>query len=111
MGGLAETERARSAAEGINEADIDRAVNDVRYGTKASGRFFLIRTSMTQIEAIQAEIESLSSEDFVRLREWIAQRDWQNWDRQIERDSAAGKLDYLREEVQAAKQQGELRGL
>ena len=33
---LAEVERARSAAEGITEADIDRAVNDVRYGTKAS---------------------------------------------------------------------------
>ena len=66
---------------------------------------------MTQIEAIQAEIESLSSEDFARLREWIAEQDWQNWDRQIERDSAAGKLDFLREEVQAAKQQGELREL
>jgi hypothetical protein len=33
---LAEIERARSAAEGITEADVDRAVNDVRYGTKAS---------------------------------------------------------------------------
>ena len=33
---LAEVERARSAAEGITEADVDRAVNDVRYGTKAS---------------------------------------------------------------------------
>ncbi len=66
---------------------------------------------MTQIEAIQAEIESLSREDFVRLREWIAERDWQIWDRQIERDSAAGKLDFLREEVEAAKQQGELREL
>jgi hypothetical protein len=29
---LAEAERARSAADGITEADIDRAVNDVRYG-------------------------------------------------------------------------------
>jgi hypothetical protein len=66
---------------------------------------------MTQIEVIQAEIESLSSEDFARLREWIVQRDWQNWDQQIERDSAAGKLDFLREEAEAAKQQGRLRDL
>jgi len=66
---------------------------------------------MTQIEAIQAEIESLSREDFARLREWIAERDWQIWDRQIERDSAAGKLDFLREEVEEAKRQGELREL
>lgn len=63
---------------------------------------------MTQIEAIQAEIESLSHEDFARLREWVVERDWQIWDRRIERDSAAGKLDFLRQEVEAAKQQGEL---
>lgn len=66
---------------------------------------------MAQIEAIQAEIESLSREDFARLREWIAERDWQMWDAQIERDSAAGKLDFLREEVTAAKRKGELREL
>jgi hypothetical protein len=66
---------------------------------------------MTQIEAIQVEIASLSSEDFARLREWVAERDWQNWDRQVERDSAAGKLDFLREEAEAAKRQGKLRDL
>jgi hypothetical protein len=66
---------------------------------------------MTQIESIQAEIESLSGEDFARLREWIAERDWQKWDQQIERDSAAGKLDFLLEEAQAAKRQGDLREL
>jgi hypothetical protein len=66
---------------------------------------------MTQIEAIQAEIESLSHEDFMRLREWIADRDWQGWDRQIEQDAAAGKLDFLKDEVEAAKRLGELRDL
>lgn len=66
---------------------------------------------MTQIEAIQAEIESLSREDFARLREWIAERDWQDWDQQIERDSAAGKLDFSQEEVEAAKRDGKLRDL
>jgi hypothetical protein len=66
---------------------------------------------MAQIESIQAEIESLSSEDFARLAAWIAERDWENWDQQIGRDSAAGKLDFLRKEVEAAKQQGKLRDL
>ena len=66
---------------------------------------------MTQIEAIQAEIESLSTDDFARLRQWIAERDWQNWDQQIEQDSAAGKLDFLWEEAEAAKRQGKLRDL
>jgi hypothetical protein len=66
---------------------------------------------MTQIEAIQAEIRSLSEEDFARLREWISERDWQNWDQQIENDSASGKLDFLWDEAQAAKRQGNLREL
>lgn len=66
---------------------------------------------MTQIEAIQAEIEALSSEDFARLREWIAERDWQRWDKQIEQDASEGKLDFLKEEAQSAKQRGELREL
>lgn len=66
---------------------------------------------MTQIEAIQAEIESLSSADFARLQEWIAQRDWQRWDEQIGRDAAEGKLEFLRDEARAANEQGELRDL
>jgi hypothetical protein len=33
---LADVERAQSAAQGITEADIDRAVRDVRYGTNAT---------------------------------------------------------------------------
>lgn len=32
---IAEPERARSAAEGLTEADIDRAVEEIRYGVKA----------------------------------------------------------------------------
>jgi hypothetical protein len=33
---LAEVERARSAAEGLSEVDIDHAVHDLRYGTQAT---------------------------------------------------------------------------
>ncbi len=66
---------------------------------------------MAPIEGIQAQIEALSSEDFARLRKWIAERDWQRWDEQIEADAAQGKLDFLREEAQEAKQRGELREL
>ena len=66
---------------------------------------------MAPIEGIQAQIEALSSEDFARLRKLIAERDWQRWDEQIEADAAQGKLDFLREEAQGAKQRGELREL
>ncbi|AOY81005.1 hypothetical protein BJP36_14955 [Moorena producens JHB] len=48
---------------------------------------------MTKVEQIQAEIEALSEEDFVRLREWFAQKDWFLWDKQLKADIADGKLD------------------
>lgn len=66
---------------------------------------------MTQVEQIKAEIEALPQQDFEQLREWFAEKDWQLWDRQIEKDSAEGKLDFLRQEAMAAKAQGELQEL
>lgn len=66
---------------------------------------------MKQVEQIQSEIEALSQEDFRRLREWFAQKDWEIWDKQIEADSAKGKLDFLLEEAMKAKSQGKLGNL
>ena len=66
---------------------------------------------MTQVERIQAEIEALSQEDFVRLREWFAEIDWLLWDKQLEVDIADGKLDFLLEEAMTAKSQGKLKDL
>jgi hypothetical protein len=66
---------------------------------------------MTQVELIQAEIESLSLEEYSRLRRWFAEKDWERWDKQIEKDSASGKLDFLIEEALSAKENGELREL
>ena len=63
---------------------------------------------MAQVEQIQAEIEALSKEDFVRLREWLAEKDWLLWDKQLETDIATGKLDFLFEEAMVAKSQGKL---
>ena len=66
---------------------------------------------MTKVEQIQAEIEALSQEDFVRLREWFAEKDLLLWDKQLEADIADGKLDFLREEAMTAKSQGKLQDL
>lgn len=43
--------------------------------------------------------------EFARLRKWFAEKDWEMWDKQIEIDVAAGKLDFLIEEARAAKEQ------
>ena len=64
-----------------------------------------------KVEKIKAEIETLSREDFVRLREWFAERDWEQWDNKLEEDIAAGKLDFLLEEAKKATIDGKLKEL
>jgi hypothetical protein len=66
---------------------------------------------MMQVEQIQSEIEALSEKDFLRLRKWFAEKDWERWDRQIVSDAEAGKLDFLLKEALSARTQGSLRDL
>ncbi|MBM3756950.1 MAG: hypothetical protein FJW38_23580 [Acidobacteria bacterium] len=54
---------------------------------------------MSRVEEIQAQIESLPFEDMRRIAEWVRERDQQLWDGQIDRDFAAGKLDFLLREA------------
>ena len=58
---------------------------------------------MAQVELIQAKIESLSQEEYARLRRWFAEKDWERWDKQIAKDPASGKLDFLIDEALSAK--------
>ncbi len=51
---------------------------------------------MTPVEQLEQKIAMLHPDEFVQLREWLIEQDWDEWDRQIERDSAAGKADGLR---------------
>ncbi|MFA6958028.1 MAG: hypothetical protein WC538_19345 [Thermoanaerobaculia bacterium] len=50
---------------------------------------------MTRVEQLEQEIGKLSAEEFAQLRSWLMERDWAEWDRQIEGDSASGKLDAM----------------
>ena len=56
---------------------------------------------MGAIEKLELLIKSLSPEELAQCREWFAEFDAQLWDRQIEADAAAGKLDRLIEESMA----------
>lgn len=58
---------------------------------------------MTQLEKIKREIQKLSPQDFVVLRKWFAELDWEKWDEELEADAAQGKLDFLIEEARAVK--------
>ena len=63
---------------------------------------------MSTVEEIKSAISALSKEDYIHLREWLSEKDWEQWDKEIEGDSAAGKLDFLMEEAVAEKNQGRL---
>ena len=64
---------------------------------------------MTKVEAIQLEVQKLTPDELAVFRDWFVEYDWQAWDRQIERDSAEGKLDKLAAEALAAFERGETR--
>ena len=66
---------------------------------------------MSRVEEIQAAIESLPQEEYRRLRDWFTERDWEEWDKEIEADSKAGKLDFLVKEALEDKAKGRLREL
>ncbi len=66
---------------------------------------------MANVDEIKTAIESLPEEEFVQLREWFSEKDWEKWDRQIEKDSESGKLDFLIEEALEEKRTGKLKDL
>ena len=66
---------------------------------------------MSTLVEIEAAIERLPKNDFQQLREWIAERDQQHWDKQLEEDVAAGRLDRFAEEAIADFQAGRFKDL
>jgi len=62
---------------------------------------------MTKVQLIQEEIEKLDQDEFAELREWLLERDWEEWDRQIEQDAASGKLDEIVKAAREAHRRGE----
>ena len=67
--------------------------------------------NMSKLQLIQAEIETLTPDDFIYLKNWINELDEQKWDKQIEEDSNAGKLDFLIEEALLEKSKNQLQEL
>jgi hypothetical protein len=64
---------------------------------------------MSRIEEIEDAINRLPPEDFRRLIHWIHQREQAQWDEQLDRDSASGRLDYLFNEADEDSSTGLLR--
>ena len=54
---------------------------------------------MATIEELEKAVDALAAEEYRQFRAWFLERDWERWDKQIEEDSAAGKLDFLLQEA------------
>jgi hypothetical protein len=50
---------------------------------------------MGNVERIEQDVRALSPEELAKFRAWFLEYDWAAWDRQLERDVQAGKLDTL----------------
>ena len=66
---------------------------------------------MSKVDEIKQAIDTLSENDYVLLRQWFSEKDWQKWDSQISSDSESGKLDFLLKEALEAKATNKLKEL
>lgn len=56
---------------------------------------------MSTIQEIERAVSSLSQEELSEFRAWFLEFDAAAWDRQIEKDVSAGRLDALADEALA----------
>lgn len=66
---------------------------------------------MTKLEQIEKAIAALPHDDIVALAEWFAEFHADLWDKQIEADAKAGKLDKFAAEARAEIAAGKVRPL
>ena len=66
---------------------------------------------MGSIQEIERAVQDLPPGELAEFREWFAGFDSEQWDQQIERDVAAGRLDALAEEALTDLREGRCRDL
>jgi uncharacterized membrane protein len=72
-------------------------------GQPANGAYDNAMSTATEIERA---VEQLPPEELARFRAWFAEFDAARWDRQIEQDAAAGRLDALADEALSDLREG-----
>ena len=66
---------------------------------------------MSKVDELKKEIERLPREEFTQLVRWLSEKNWERWEKEIEADSAAGKLDFLMREALDEKGKGTIKDL
>jgi hypothetical protein len=62
---------------------------------------------VSKFESLEKQIQQLSPAELAEFRRWFAEFDAHLWDRQLEADAKAGKLDSLAEKALRAHAAGE----
>ena len=70
--------------------------------------FLQYRDAMRNLAEIENAIRGISRKEKAAFRAWYAECDSAEWDRQIEEDVAAGRLDWLSEEGRQYSQQSRI---
>ena len=66
---------------------------------------------MSTVEDLEKAVAKLSPDELARFRAWFETFDADRFDRKIERDAKAGKLDQLADEALAEFREGDAREL
>ena len=64
---------------------------------------------MRKVEKLKNEVQKLNQDELATFRDWFRRYDSDEWDKEIERDVSAGRLDKLAEEAIAAHKGGRTR--
>ena len=54
---------------------------------------------MTNVDKLERDVKALSPEELAAFRKWFLAYEWEGWDRHLDEDIAAGKLDALAEKA------------
>ena len=64
---------------------------------------------MHNVKELEEAVSSLPDEQYSQFRRWFLNQDWEKWDREIEKDSREGKLEFLIQEAIEAKKNKKLK--
>jgi len=64
---------------------------------------------MRKVEKLENEVQQLNPDELAAFRDWFRRYDSDEWDKEIERDISAGRLDKLAQEAIAAHKAGRTR--
>lgn len=67
--------------------------------------------TMTTADEIKQAVLNLPEAEYAKIMDWLHELAEEAWDREIEEDARAGKLDFLAAEALEAKAKGELKDL